>query len=652
MAQITRTGYLTDQNTGTANVALVNPPGAAEGNRMLLVMTVSAVAANITTPSGWTVLADRTYNSRRTYWLTRDYAASYPNIVLSTSATAGWVISSYAPASGYALTPWTVGPMWDRPTNGGGAGVNTTMLSMTGQADGLTLAITGETSTAAETEPQVTFTGTDWTKWFYADASAADPVAANFWFGYRNIGAVASGNVITTWPNSSNNSVGLQLSLGQTATGPAPTGNLDTVGVYGNTATSLTVGARLIGSGAVVAVLSRNSAEVERKTISFTSGRGNVTFTGLPSGAWHSVAFEVDGVVQTDAAASGMTLRTGVSSFSAVSGSCMFTGSTHPVFDRIAAEGADFWTIQGDAHYEDASTAAGWWGGMVTGLNAWRGLARKLVTRWTPDNHDTIRTTPLGGGAPELPPIWKQIAGSANFGSDDSVGQAWQNGRVLFVQPDLRSARDNYQTVAEPRKMLGDAQKAWFKGLLAGAEADPGIAAVVWFDNWIGLKQGSGRWGDYLAEYDDLNSTIQASAWLKSHLVLIGGDTHNLWADSGARNWAEAAFPGIPSLNISGYNRASPAETFFIPDIANATIQTSGAEADWGSYSLITVADDGTDLTLKWDGVRVSATNTRDVMATWSRTFTSEVNPQPWLDLQTKAGRVEALYAGAIRIWP
>lgn len=658
MAVITRAGSSSYQNTGTASVPVTNPPGAAAGDKMLLVLTVSAVAANITTPSGWTTIFDRTYNTRRTYVLVRDYAASYAAITLSTAATAGSSIMAFRAASGYLLnSAWAVGTKWDRPADGGGSVATTTMLSMTGEADGVTLGITAETSTGPEAEGAVTFAGTGWAKWFYGDTDPAADVAAIHWVGYRDIGAVASGNVVTTWPNASNNSVGVQVSLGQVASGPAPTGNLDTVGVYQNAATTLTVGARLLTSGSVSAVLRQSGTEVARQTMSFTSGRGSVTFTGLPNSTEYTVTFELGGVVQTDVQARGRTLRTGVSSFTAISGSCMFTGSQHPIFDRMSEEGADFWTIQGDAHYEDQDNASGWWNGMALGLNAWRGLTRKLVTRWTPDNHDTIRTTPLGGGAPGLPPIWKQIAGSTGWASADTVGQAWQNGRVLFIQADLRSARDNYQTVAEPRKLMGDSQKAWFKALLNGAEADPTVAMVVWFDNWIGLKQSSGRWGDYPSEYAELNGVIQSSPWLKSHIVLVGGDSHNLWADSGARSWTEAAFPGVPSLNMSGYNRASPAETFFVPDIANATLQTSGVEQDWGGYSRLVFADDGTDLDFTWQAVRVNAAGASDVMATWSKTFSGGLNGVHMgsglaTGVHVGSQLATGVYVGSQKVWP
>lgn len=654
MAAVQRVGQATYQNSGGTTAPVQNAPGAAAGDKVVLAITVSAAAVSLTSYPGWTLLLDATYNARRTFILSGDYAASYADIVLSGAATAGSIMMAFRAAAGFTLTNPVIGTKWDRPSNGGSQ-TTTTMLSMTGAEDGLTIAITAETSTGAESEGQVTFAGTDWAKWFYGDTDPAQAVSVVYWVGYRDLdGAVASGNVVSTWPNASTNSMGVQLTIGQTGGGgTAPTGNLDTVGVYQSFADSLTVGARKLAGGTVEAVLKLAGVEVARQPITFTSGRGSAKFGGLAAATAYTVDFEVDGVVQTDAAAAGRTLRTGAASFVAITGSCMFTASTHPVFDRINEDAPDFWTVQGDFGYPDATTASGWWAGMVSTMNALRGLPRKLVTRWTPDNHDTIRTTPLGGGAPELPPIWKQIAGADGWASADSVGQAWQNGRVLFIQPDLRSARDNYAVPdPAPLKLLGTAQKAWFKGLLSAAEVDESIALIVLLPTWIGLQQGSGRWGSYPDEYAELNAHIQSLPKVRSHMVLIGGDTHNLWADSGARSWPEAAFPGIPSLNISGYNRAAAAETFFIPDIANATIQTSGAEADWGSYSRLTFTESAGTLTFLWEAVRVNAAGTPDVMASWTQDYTVEASSQVWDRVVIGDQDVLAVHVGDTQIWP
>lgn len=624
MVAPTRVGWTSGTNAGGSTVALSNPAGAQAGDRITAFLSATGAAATITNLQGWTLLSTLTFNTRRWHILERDYAASYAPLTLSTGEGELWATIATRATSGYILGATSLGATWRRVDNGGS--INTTQApSMTAPVDALAIAFFSETSTAAEVEAGTTLAGSGWAKWFWSKAAAGDANPVNY-VAYAEPSAGATGVATTTWLNNSNNGAGVQLVIPQTATGPAPTGNLDTVGVFQHSASTLTVGARLLTSGSVDAVLKLAGAEADRKTFTFTSGLGNVIFTGLTQGAAYAVAFELGGVVQTDVAAAGRTLRTGAASFVAVTGSCMFTGSTHPVFDQIMADNPDFWTIQGDIHYEDSTTQAGWWAGMSASLNALRSLPRKLATRWTPDNHDTIRTTPLGGGAPDLPAAWKQVAGSTGWASSDSVGQAWQNGRVLFIQADLRSARDNYQTDAAPLKMLGTAQKTWFKNLLTAAETDPSVAMVVWFDNWIGLQQGSGRWGSYPDEYAELNMHIQSLAKVKTRLVLIGGDSHNLWADSGARSWPESAFPGIPSLNMSGYNRASPAETFYVPDIANDTLIASGVEADWGGYSRMTVTDTGSSLTFLWEAVRVNAAGAADVMASWSKTVSENVD--------------------------
>lgn len=650
MAIITRVAQATGQNTGTTALPVPSLAGTAAGDRMLLAVTFPTTGITITDLAGWTILIQATYNTRKTVLLTRDYAASYPNIVLSAASVAGYVLMGFRAEAGYTLGSFVAGTGWDRPSHGGSI-TTTTMLSMTGSADGVAIGISAETSTAAESGDAVTFTGAGWDRWFFGDTDPASDVAANFWVGWRDIGAVATGDVVTTWPNASNNGWGVQVALGQTPTGASPTGNLDVVGVYQNSTDSITVGARLLTSGSVEAVLKQAGAEVAREAMTFASGRGSATFTALTPATDYTVEFEVDGGLQTDASAAARTLRTGASSFVAITGSCLFTGSEHPVFQRIIDDDPDFVTVQGDIHYADATDEAGWWAGMVASLNAMQSLPTEVALRWTPDNHDTIRTDPLGGGAPAVPVAWKQIAGATGWASPDSLGQAWRNGRVLFVQTDVRSARDNYMVDPAPLALLGDAQKTWFKDLLTAAEADTTIALVVWLPSWIGLQQGSGRWGSYPDEYAELNTHIQSLPRVRSRMVMVAGDTHNLWADSGARTWPESAFPGIPSLNVSGYNRASTAETFFIPDVANDTIMPSGAEADWGAYSRLTVTDSGADLTLLWEAVRVDAAGVADVMASWTETYSAE-SSQPWDAVYAGGTSLDAIYVGDQQIWP
>lgn len=656
MAEVTRPGYAVFQNAGTAQVPVASTVGAS-GDKMLLVLTSSAAAVSILTLSGWTLLLDATYNARRTFFLTRDYAASYPNIVMSGAATVGGALMAFRAAPGYALSAPTIGTKWDRPANGG-TQPTTTMLSMTGADDGITVAITAETSTGEETEPGVTFAGTGWSKWFYGDTDPAQPVAVNYWVGYKNLdGAVASQNVVSTWPNSSTNSMGVQVTIGQTG-GPSDVGNVDVLGTYNQLHDRLVVGGRVIGAHDMLEVRRSRGGVVEGDSEVGIGPDGRFFYDhfGLTPGDEWTYTFLVDGVLQTDAQVVARTTGAGRTSFTAVAGSCLFTGSMHPVFDRIMDHDPNHVSIAGDLTYVDAVTPTAWWAGMVSSLNAMRGLPRKVAIRWTPDNHDTIRTDPLGGGAPALPPLWKQIAGDdPNFwASEDSVGQAWFDGRVLFIQPDMRSARDNYQTGSEPRELFGAAQRAWLTDLLTLANTDESVAMVVWYSSWIGLQQGSGRFGSYPTEYAALKSVIDARPRAKSRLVMVAGDTHNLWADSGARSWPEAAFPGIPSLNVSGFNRASPAETFFIPDIANATIMTSGAEADWGAYSLLTFTEVEGALEFTWEAKRVNTAGVEDTLATWSRTFEDDVptNPQPWDAVWFEGSLADAVWVEGTQIWP
>lgn len=109
-------------------------------------------------------------------------------------------------------------------------------------------------------------------------------------------------------------------------------------------------------------------------------------------------------------------------------------------------------------------------------------------------------------------------------------------------------------------------------------------------------------------------------------MVLVGGDSHGLQADDGSRVPGNHRFAGIPSLNVSGFNRstdnATDGQTFWT--IANSTLRPAGQlEADWGGYSRITINDDGMHIRFLWEAMRVNAAGTMDRVAFYTRSYGS-----------------------------
>lgn len=430
---------------------------------------------------------------------------------------------------------------------------------------------------------------------------------------------------------------------------PITTGRIGTHVSLNPEQTALTIGIDRLGGTVVEAVLlSAGGTELQRKTVTIdsASGWGSARFTGLATGTSYQVKFDVDGVRQLDVSMTPKTL-TATNSFVAVAGSCQFTGSNHPVWDRIKDESPAFLAHMGDLHYRDATTLEDWRSAVETSLVAPKmaSLLETVPMQWTPDNHDRIIADKGGSGGslnngttdPATNSEWRRLAGSTVYPASDTLGRAWQVGRVLFIQTDMWTVRDDPDFDSEPRTFLGATQKQWWKDTLAATNA----AAIVWFCSWTARNNANGRWNGFPAESSELEAWLDARPDIKRRMFLIGGDSHSLNADDGSRLAANSfRFPGIPSLNMSGFNRSgdtgdSGPGTW---SIANAPLRASGSnESDWGGYSRLTVVDDGSILTMKWDAVRVDLSGAADVMATYSKTFIPGVTAQGTLTLSGSA---------------
>lgn len=207
-------GHATGVNGGGSTVSLANPAAAAAGDQMLAWLSADGSNTSISDPAGWTVLLDATFNTRRAYLLVRPYAASYSPLTLSGTRGIAWTVLAIRDTPDAP----TLGTPWKRVDNGGAITTTQCPSIATQPADTLAIALVTETSTGAETEGQISHTGTGWTKYLYWDSNTSDDVAPNHWLGQRTLdSAGATGLITTTWPNASNNSLGVQVAYPPTA---------------------------------------------------------------------------------------------------------------------------------------------------------------------------------------------------------------------------------------------------------------------------------------------------------------------------------------------------------------------------------------------------------------------------------------------------
>lgn len=641
----------TGKNTGGNTFTVPLPPGIQAGD-LWVVSVLTGTATGYTTdniPKKWWKLDGWDVNTRQYSLFARIYnpADAETDYTLTQNASAFTKIVSAA-VMGHAVTQQSdivMGTRWRRGDNGGSQPVVTALSMTTTLSNMLVLATTGEASNALGS-----YTVTTASSFTLAGEITEGPTANSdiewitLWSKVQATAGATGALTINYGAAASLNGIGQQIAIPSAADVPLPaTGRIGARIATSVSHNSITMGVDRLGGDVVQIAAKLGATEISRQTVAIdsTSGWGSATFTGLMADSHYGFEFYVDGVLQTDTEALIRTYpKPGTpTSFKYVTGSCQFTGSNHPVWDRILDEGARGLGHMGDLHYADATTLASWRSGVETSLAAprMRAMLGLLPMTWTWDNHDRIITDDGGAGNglnfgktdPATLSEWKRLAGANGWATSDSGGRTWVIGRVRFIQTDNwtnKTDPDAGLVPANQQTFLGAAQKQWFKDTLASA-TEP---IIVWLAQWTTATTGSGRWNSYPTELAELEAWINARPLVKSRMVMIGGDSHSVQVTDGSRT--EGNFDGIPSYNISGFNRSSDSGQGGTGWLFDGPLRTSAQlEADWGGYSRLSFTDTGSQITLLWEGVRVSAAGTTDVMA--SQTITKAAPNNIWAAL-------------------
>lgn len=636
------------KGSGTTNQFTITlPTGIVAGELLFVSFIVGNSGASTTdhAAKGWWRYNPQSVNTRQWALYARIYNPSDDpsvyTLTMDAQASGVWLAHAIGDHGVVASTDIQTGTNWRRSDNGGSQALVIAPSITTPTADRLVLALTGEASnalgarrTVAEggftlvgeiTEGPIAGQSIEWlTSWSKVQAAAG--ATSNLEIAYGTVEA----------PVASLNGVGVQVSIPTRSAAPVTSGRIGARIATSLTSTSVTIGIDRLGGDEVEIAAKLGATEVARQamTIDPSSGWGNATFTGLTPDSVYDFEFYVDDVLQTDTQA---TIRTHPTpgtptSFTFVAGSCQFTGSNHPVWDRILEEDALGLGHMGDLHYGDATTLAAWRTAVESSFTAprMRALLAALPITWSWDNHDRIITNPAGAGTglnlgetdPATNTEWRKLAGTAGWASADTTGRTWVIGRVRFIQTDQWTVRDDGDGDPAPRTFLGTAQKQWFKDTLDAATEE----VIVWLCQWTGQNHANGRWNSFPEETTELEAFINARPAVKSRMVMIGGDSHSLQVTDGTRTFAQGQrFEGIPNYNISGFNRSSDSGQGGAGWLDDRPLRTAAQpEADWGGYSRLTFTDDGTDLTLVWDGVRVDAAGVTDVMNTQTLVFSED----------------------------
>ncbi|URP22252.1 phosphatase [Microbacterium phage Big4] len=645
----------TGRNLGSNTLTIGLPPGIAAGDLLVAAAVIGSTSAptSDSAAKGWWDFGGIAFNTRSWKVYARVYNPATPasdyTLTQNASAFARWVSVAIRNHGVTASTDIQFGTQWLRGNNGGSQGKIIAPSITTPGAGRLVLALTGEASSATGAYTVTNANGftlaTDGTE----DGSAIE--WATIWYKSLAV-AGASGDMELNWASTpSLNGIGVQMSIPPGATAPAPaTGRIGGHAITYAGETALNIGAAKLNGTAISVVLynSAGTQELQRKTMTVdsTSQWGNVSFTGLTADTVYSVKFEVDGTMQTDVQivrAKTKKLAGVPVSFVTVGGSCQLTASNNPIYRAMADKNPEFIAHMGDLHYADPTTAAAWRTAVNSSLTAsnFQYLTERVPFNWTWDNHDRIildagaSASPLNMGYtdPATNTQWRTFSGDAgDYLSSDTAGRMWRVGRVMFIQTDQWTMKDDPDAVAEPRTFLGAAQKQAFKNALQLANDSADVALVVWWSSWTTLNNGNGRWNSFPAETTELEAFIDARPALKKKMVLIGGDSHSLQVDSGTRSGSSFRFKGMPSLNVSGFNRSSTSggDGNVGWDIANGSLINAGIpEQGWGGYSHLSITDNGKELRFRWEARRVhqltSTTYEEDTIAFFERSYGTDV---------------------------
>ncbi|MGH3097908.1 MAG: alkaline phosphatase D family protein [Streptosporangiales bacterium] len=271
--------------------------------------------------------------------------------------------------------------------------------------------------------------------------------------------------------------------------------------------------------------------------------------------------------------------------------------SNHPSFDRVRGADPLFVAHLGDLHYYNlggpvnAATIVSYRRAYDDVLLQPRQhqLYREVPLVYNFDDHDfgpnnSDRTAP---GRDMAAQVYRERVPSYPLAqSTGGVFHSFQVGRVLHVVSDDRYDRDPDTDPASASKtMLGAAQKAWLDNLLASSDAE----ALVWHMGSLWMGDSTDSWAMYADERDELVDMFRSRGWA-DRMCIVSGDMHALAIDSGAGNhWGH--FPVFQFASIdSGYGGMSTA------------VYDLGGSGGRGRYGLVTVADDGTSISISGDG--------------------------------------------------
>lgn len=301
--------------------------------------------------------------------------------------------------------------------------------------------------------------------------------------------------------------------------------------------------------------------------------------------------------------------------------------SNHRVFSAIRDAAPLFFSHLGDRDYRNYSTNSvanfrlGWNDTLTyngaSGSNARQGILYRNVP-WTYvwDDHDfggnNSDRTALSNAA--VNQVYRERMPSYELPSS-GIYQAWQVGRVQFIQWDTRTFRDpNSEADVPGHTMLGQVQLDWTQQILTSTTAE--FLVILNPTPWLGTSDD--KWGGFSVERQQLCDMFSSTGWT-DRMIMICGDRHALAIDSGTNN--PGGFPSMLAGALDSYSNTI--DSYY----------DRGMSPGRGRWMQVDVEDSGDQISVTTTGKITSiTTGSNYATATWSSytvTITVEQDPGP-----------------------
>lgn len=307
--------------------------------------------------------------------------------------------------------------------------------------------------------------------------------------------------------------------------------------------------------------------------------------------------------------------------------------SNHQVFSAIRDASPLWFTHLGDAHYRNYNTNSvanfrtGWNDFLTynsTGSSARQGtLYRNIPWTYVWDDHDfgsnnADRTSASNAAVNQ---VYRERMPSYELPSS-GIYQAWQVGRVQFIQWDTRTFRDpNSEPDVAGHTMLGQVQLDWTQQILTTSTAE--FLIILNPTPWLGTSDD--KWGGFSVERDQLIAMFDDAGWTE-RMIMICGDRHALAIDTGTNN--PGGFPSMLAGALDSYsNTIDP-------------YYDRGFSPGRGRWMQVDVQDSGDLISVTTTGKITTASGSSFVTSTWASytvTITVEQDPGPAPPAPTEA---------------